>query len=92
MKYSDITVYLSLYVVTLRTDYVNKLETMINEGIESGTYVECQNTILSDLELFQDFVQRDFKNYQKYDKMKPVVNQPARLFATAKTHTFNHIE
>ena len=24
--------------------------------------------------------------------MRPVANQPAKLFATAKTHTFNNIE
>ena len=40
----------------------------------------------SDLKLFQDFLRRNFKSYKKYDKMRPVTNQPANLFATAKTH------
>ena len=44
-------------VVTLkRTDYISKLETMINKGTESGTYIECEDTALNDLKLFQDFL------------------------------------
>ena len=33
---------------------------MINKGIELGTYVECQDTTLSDLKLIQDFLRRKF--------------------------------
>ena len=29
-------------VILKRTDYINKLETMINKGIELGTYVQCE--------------------------------------------------
>ena len=65
---------------------------MTNKGIESGIYVECEDTTLNDLELFQDFLRRNFKSYEKYDKMRPIANQPAKLFATAKTHKFNNIE
>ena len=82
----------SCVVILKRTDYINKLETMINKGIESGTYVECEDTTLSGWKLFQDFLRRNFKNYEKYEKMKPVANQPAKLFPTAKTHKFNNIE
>ena len=32
------------------------------------------------------------KNYDKYDKMRPVANQSAKLFATAKTRKFYNIE
>ena len=79
-------------VILKRTDYINKLETMINKGIESGTYVECEDTTLSDLKLFQDFLRRNFKNYEKYEKIRPVANQPVKLFATAETHKFSNIE
>ena len=82
----------SCVVILKRNDYINKLETMINKGIESGTYVECEDTTLSGLKLFQDFLRRNFKNYEKYEKMKPVANQAAKLFATTKTHKFNNIE
>ena len=57
---------------------------MINEGIEPGTYVEFEDTTLNGLKLFQDFLRPDFKSYEKYDKVRPVANQPAKLFATAK--------
>ena len=57
---------------------------MINEGVESGTYVECQDTTLNDSELFQDFLRRNFENCKKYGKMTPVANQPAKLFPTGK--------
>ena len=82
----------SCVVILKRTDCINKLETMINKGIESGTYVECEDTTLSDLKLFQDFLRRNFKNYEKCDKMRTVANQPTKLFATAKTHKFNNIK
>ena len=39
-----------------------------------------------------DFLQRNFKSYEKYDKMRPAANQPAKLFLPAKTHKFNNIE
>ena len=81
----------SCVVILKRTDYINKLETMINKSIESGTYVECEDTTLIDLKLIQDFLRRNFKSYEKYDKMRPVANQPAKLLATAKTHKFNNI-
>ena len=82
----------SCVVILKRTDYINKLETVINKGIEPGTYVEFEDTTLNDLKLFQDFLRPDFKSYEKYDKMRPVPNQPAKLFATAKTHKFINIE
>ena len=59
---------------------------------KSGTYVECEDTTLSDLKLFQDFLRRNSKNYEKYDKMRPLANQPVKLFATAKTHKVNNIQ
>ena len=65
----------SCIVVLKRTDYINKLETIIKKRIESGTYVECQETTLSDLKLFQDFLRRKCKNQEKYDKMRPAANQ-----------------
>ena len=39
----------------------------------------------------QDFLDRHFYK-TKYDGMCPVSNQPARFFATAKTHKFDTIE
>ena len=43
-----------------------------------------------DLEKFQHFLYRNFKNHPKYSDMRPVSNQLARFFAIAKTHKFDN--
>ena len=48
----------SCVVILKRTDYINKLETMINKSIKSGTYAECEDTTQNDLKLFKDILQR----------------------------------
>ena len=58
----------SCVVILKRTDYINKLETMINKGIKSGTYAECEDKTTNDLKLFQDFLRRKIKSYEKYEK------------------------
>ena len=66
-------------VVKLKeTDYINKLETMINIDTDLGTYVECQDTKPSDLKQIKDFLRRSFKNYINYDKTRPVADQTAK--------------
>ena len=42
-----------------------------------------------DLEKFQHFLYRSFKKHPKYSDMRPVSNQPAKFFATAKTYKFD---
>ena len=46
----------SCVVILKRTDYINKLETMINKGIKLGTSAECEDTTQNDLKIFQDFL------------------------------------
>ena len=60
----------------------------MNEGIELGTNVECQDTILISLKLY--FLRQNFKNYERYNKMRPVANQLTKLFTATKTS--NNIE
>ena len=76
----------SSVVMLNRKDYDEKLENMIQDGINNGTYIETDDTTLQDLKLFQSFLYRNFKTHKKYKEMIPSSNQPARLFATAKTH------
>ena len=75
-----------------RQDYFQKLEDMLNKGIKRETYERSTNTTKQDLETFQSFLYRNFKNHPSYDKMRPKSNQPARLYATAKTHKFNNLD
>ena len=45
-----------------------------------------------DLKHFQNFLYSHFYKTEYYDKMRPISNQPARFFATTKTHKFIKIE
>ena len=64
---------------------------MIDEGIREGKYIETVDNTLKDLKNFQSFLYRHFYETEYYDPMRPTSNQPARFFATAKTHKFNNI-
>ena len=60
---------------------------MINEEI---TNAPTTDAIYTDLKRFQDFLHRNFKDrFIHYKDIRPVSNQPGRLYATAKTHKFN---
>ena len=82
----------SSVVIMNRSDYVEKLEGMIEEGVKKGTYKKTEDTTLQDLKKFQDFLYRNFYTYEHYKSMYPHSNQPAKLYRTAKTHKFNNIQ
>ena len=82
----------SSVVIMKKSDYVTKLDTMIDDGIIKGTYVETTDNTLKELSRFQDFLYRKFHNYKHYKDMKPDSNQPARLYGTAKTRKFETLE
>ena len=71
-----------------KTDYQNKVQKMINDGISAGKYVHTEDTIIKDLSSFRFH----FKDHPQYKDMRPSNNQPARFFATAKTHKFHNIK
>ena len=75
-----------------KLDYAIKLDTMIDYGIMKGTYVETTDNTLKELLLFQDFLYRNFHNYERYEDMQPDSSQPARLYGKAKTHKFENLE
>ena len=76
-----------------KSDYVTKLDTMIDDGIIKGSYVETTtDNTLKELSRFQDFIYRNFHNYERYEDIKPDSNQPARFYGTAKTHKFETLE
>ena len=76
----------SCVVIMNKTDYVQKLQNMIDEGIEKGVYANSSDNTLKDLKQFQDFLYRHFKKYKHYDQMCASSNTPAKLYGTAKTH------
>ena len=79
----------SSVVILDTTCYKEKINRLINDGKSKGVYVteEIDNT-LTELKPFQNLIYRNFKRHEKYRKTRPTSSQPARLFATAKTHKF----
>ena len=71
-----------------KKDYILKVDHMINEGVQKGKYEWANEKTHEGLEKFQHFLYRDFKDHPKYSDMRPVSNQPARIFVTAKN--LNH--
>ena len=55
-------------IVLKRTDYINKLGTVIHYDTESGTNVKCQNTILIHLKTFHDFLRRNLSIIKRMAK------------------------
>ena len=55
----------SSVVIMKKSDYVTKLDTMIDDGIMKGTYVETTDSTLKELSRFQDFLYRNFHNYER---------------------------
>ena len=52
-------------VIMKKSDYVTKLDTMIDDGIIKGTYVETTDNMLKELSRFQDFPYRNFHNCER---------------------------
>ena len=69
-------------------DYKKKVSDMLEEGIKTKKYTKCSDSILKDLRSYQNFLLRHFKNFEFHSTIRPSSNQPARFFATAKTHKF----
>ena len=82
----------SSVVILPRAAYVDKLEQMIQEGIQGGKYALTEDTTIKDLQSFQNFLTRNFKSILPLDEIKPSSNQPAFLYGTAKTHKFDNPE
>ena len=78
----------SSIVIMNKIDYDKKLEQIINEGIERGKYEKTDDNILKELESFQSFLYRHFKDGTYCKQMS---HQPARFFASAKTHKFGNL-
>ena len=52
-----------------RSDYFNKLQHMIDEGVQNGVDIVTEDRTLEDLKLFCSFIYHTFKKYEHYEKM-----------------------
>ena len=75
-----------------RTDYIQKVNAMIYDGISQGKYVKTVDNTHQDLKHFQNFLYRHFYKTECYEKVCPISNKPTHFFATAKTHKYDKIE
>ena len=82
----------SCTVILNKTDYVNKVNAMIDEGISKGEYVETVESTHKDFKDFQDFLHRHFYKTKYYDGMRSISNQPSYSFSTTKMHKFDTME
>ena len=71
--------------VMVKEDHV-KFEKMIQDGIRKGLHETTADTTLRVIRKFQFFLSRHFKEFELYDKILLVSNQPSRLHGTAKTN------
>ena len=71
-----------------KSDNLTKLDTMIDNGVMKGIYIETADNTLKELSRYHDFLYRNFHNHDRYKDMQPESNQSARLYGTVKTHKF----
>ena len=64
----------SIVIIMDKSDYAQKLEDIIEEGISKGTYERVDDTTLQNLKRFQYFLYRNFYNYANYHKIYPHSN------------------
>ena len=79
----------SSVVILNKTDYIEKLENMVKEGIDKGTYTLTEDHTIKDLKNFKQFLKRNFKAYDKLDDMLLTSNQPAGIYTSPKTQKFS---
>ena len=54
-------------VILNKADYIDKLENIVKEGIDKGTYALTENNTIKDLKNFNKFLKRNFKGYDKLE-------------------------
>ena len=75
-----------------KTDYQDKLQKMVDNGIKNGIYRVAEDNTQNDLKRFKSFLYRNFRKYEHYEEMLPKSNQPGQLYGTTKTHKFTNID
>ena len=71
----------SCLVLSKRSDYDKKLQSLIDEGIINGTYASTKESTLNDLKKIQYLLSRNFKvKFAQYKDMQLISNQSGRLY------------
>ena len=80
-----------LVVILNKTEYNKKLENMVKEGIDKGTYTLTEDNTLKTLRTLSSSLKRNFKEYDKLDDVLLISNQLARIYASAKSNKFSSV-
>lgn len=69
----------------------SKTRGKLDKDIMRKIYERWTDTAKQDLETFQSFLNRNIKNHLSCEKIRPNLNQPARLYVNARTHNFHNL-
>ena len=72
-------------VILNKTDYIERLENMVKECTDTGTYTLTKDNTVKN---FKEVLKRNFKRYDKLDDMLSTCNLPARVHTSVKTQEF----
>ena len=61
----------SFVVLIDKTDYQDKLQKMVDDGIKNGIYKVAEDNTIKDLKLFKSLLYRNFRKYKLYEEMPP---------------------
>ena len=71
----------SSVVILNKTDYIEKLENMVKEGIDKGTYTLTEDNTIKDLKNFKQFLNEISKNMINSKILyQHLTNQPEYMF------------
>ena len=81
-------------VILNKRDYIEKLENMVKEGIDKGTYALTEDNTIRDFKNIKQFLKPNCKGYDKLDDMLPtsVRLYASRMYASAKIHKFSSVD
>ena len=82
----------SCVVLIDNTDYHDKLQKMIDDGIKNGICKVAKDNTLNDLKLFKSFLCINFTKHKHHEECFQNLNKPRQLYGTAKTHKFSNID
>ena len=66
----------SCVVLIDMTEYQDKLQKVVDDGIRNGIYKVAEDNNVKDLKLFKSF---SYRNTDNYEEMLPKSNQPGQL-------------
>ena len=77
-----------LAVILNKSNYIRKVNNIIEEGLQQGKYIETIDATQRDLKYFQDFLYRHCKKSEHHDQMRPVSNNQVDYLQLLKPQVY----